>query len=116
MRRVLIIDDDDDFRTIISQVFMNLGYDVVAVESGKKGIELFDKPPHFDLVITDICMPRMDGNAVADHIRNSTKPDTPVVALTGFPDETQKGMFDALLSKPFNLENLKKVIGSFDQE
>jgi CheY-like chemotaxis protein len=73
MHRVLIIEDEQDIRDILSIVLTRLGYDVVAAENGKKGVDLFNNAPFFDLVITDIRMPGMSGNDVAKHIRASRK-------------------------------------------
>ncbi len=110
MRRVLIIEDEQDIRYILSIALARLGYDVVAAENGKEGVDLFNKTPFFDLVITDIRMPGMNGNDVARHIRASRKSDTPLVAITGFPDEIEKKVFDSLLLKPFSLKDFEKVI------
>jgi len=110
MHRVLIIEDEQDIRDILSIVLTRLGYDVVAAENGKKGVDLFNNAPFFDLVITDIRMPGMSGNDVAKLIRASRKSDTPLIAITGFPDEIEKDMFDSSLQKPFSLKDFEKVI------
>ena len=114
MLRILVIDDEQDFHRILSMVLTKLGYDVVVAEDGEKGMELFNEVPHFDLVITNIRMPGMNGNEVARQIKNSNKSDTPLVAITGFADEIQNNMFDSLLLRPFQLEDFKKVARSFD--
>ncbi len=54
MCRVLIIDDEEGFRTILSLFLTRQGYDVVVGENDEKGLKLFNKVPGFDLVITDI--------------------------------------------------------------
>ena len=54
MRRVLIIDDEEGLRTILSLFLTRQGYDVVVAENGQKGLKLCNKVPGFDLVITDI--------------------------------------------------------------
>jgi CheY-like chemotaxis protein len=55
-------------------------------------------------------MPRKDGNAVAKHIRNSRKPDTPIVAITGFGEDIEKGLFNLSLLKPFKVQALMGAI------
>jgi CheY-like chemotaxis protein len=65
------------------------------------------------LVITDIRMPEMDGNAVARHIRGSTESETPIVAITGFSHEADAQLFDFMFMKPFSLEALFKSIELF---
>ena len=54
MPRVLIIDDEEGLRTILSSFLTRQGYDVVVGENDEKGLKLFNKVPGFDLVITDI--------------------------------------------------------------
>ncbi len=54
MRRVLIIDEEEGLRTILSLVLPGQGYDVVVAENGEKGLKLSNKVPGFDLGITDI--------------------------------------------------------------
>jgi len=68
----------------------------------------------FDLVISDIQMPNMDGNEVARYIRNSDKSATPLIAITGFPGDLQKEMFDYSLIKPFSLKDFDLMIRSFE--
>jgi CheY-like chemotaxis protein len=115
MPRVLVIDDEQNIRSVLSRLLKELGYHVEVAEDGEKGIELFDKAGDFDLVITDICMPNVDGNQVARYIRISNKPDTPLVAITGFPEEIQDGLFDSSLTKPFKLEDLSRMVRSVER-
>ena len=114
MRRILVIDDERSIRSIISLLLKGLGYCVEVAENGKEGIEVFHRYGDFDLVITDIRMPNMDGNEVARHIRKSDKPNTVLVAVTGFPEEAQMKMFDFVLTKPFKLEDLRNVMRFFN--
>jgi CheY-like chemotaxis protein len=67
-----------------------------------------------DLVISDIRMPNMDGNEVARYIRNSDKSATPLIAITGFPEEVQPEMFDYSLIKPFSIKDFGFMIRSLD--
>ena len=114
MRRILIIDDAEDLRHVLFKVLTEMGNDVVVAENGEEGIELLNTFPIFDLVLTDVRMPGTDGNAVARYVRTSSKPDTPIVAITAVPDEVEKDVFDASISKPFKIEVLKELIRSFD--
>ncbi|UCH45197.1 MAG: response regulator [Nitrospiraceae bacterium] len=102
MQRILLIDDDEKVSSILSKLLKKIGYDVEVAEDGEKGIKLFDEVSDFDLVISDIRMPNMDGNEVARYIRNSDKSATPLIAITGFPEEVQPEMFDYSLIKPGN--------------
>ena len=93
-------------------ILTELGYDVKVAESGEAGIRLFDMISDFDLVMTDIDMPGMSGNEVGRYIRDSSKSETPLLAITAFPEDIQKDVFNFLLVKPFNLEELQTIIES----
>jgi two-component system response regulator ResD len=113
MHRILVIDDEPNIRSILSALLEKLGYDVEVAEDGEKGVKLFNEMGNFDLVISDIRMPNMDGNEVARYIRNSDKSGTPLIAITAFPEELQQEMFDASLSKPFKLKDFSHMVRSF---
>lgn len=116
MQRILLIEDDRSIRTIIAMLLRNLGHQVEIAEDGEKGIELFTRVGNFDLVITDIRMPRRDGNEVAKHIRTSERAKTPIAAITAYGDEVQKDMFNFSLLKPFRNEELITIIRSLEHE
>ena len=97
----------------LGAVLSDLGYNVEVEENGEEGIQLFNDHADFDLVVTDIRMPKMDGNEVARHIRNSHRANTPLVAITGFPEEVQVELFDYTLVKPFKLEALRGIVAQF---
>ena len=81
-----------------------------AAEDGEEGVELFMKSGNFDLVITDIRMPRKDGNDVAKQIRRTERADTPIIAITAYKDELQMDLFNFSIVKPFRIEDLIKII------
>ncbi|UCF82774.1 MAG: response regulator [Desulfobacteraceae bacterium] len=112
MDNILVIEDQDGLLTFLRETLTIMGYQVKIAHDGEEGIKLFNNREDFDLVITDICMPRMDGNAVAKHIRNSDKPATPIVAITGFGESIEKGLFDISLLKPFKVQALLGAIRS----
>ncbi len=113
MNSILIIDDDDHIGMILSQVLSDQDYQVQYAHNGKEGIKLFNSTCKFDLLITDIRMPEMDGNELARYIRSSTESETPIVAITGFSHEADVELFDFMLMKPFSLEALLKSVELF---
>lgn len=111
MARILLIDDDSQIVTVLSQALRHMGFKVQIACDGDEGIELIDSGYQYDLVITDITMPRMSGNEVAKHIRGSNRPDIPIVAITGFDDSAiDRKLFNSLLMKPFSLDALFHVV------
>jgi CheY-like chemotaxis protein len=110
MAKVLVIDDEKNIRNILQTLLVKLDFKVKVAHDGREGIELFENGHDFDLVITDIRMPRVDGNQVAKHIRGSGRPDTPIVAMSGYGKEIDKGLFDFSITKPFRLETIIDVI------
>ena len=109
MADILVIDDEDGVLSCLSEV----GYRVKEAQDGREGVELFYNGYNFALVITEIDMPGMNGNTVAKYIRRSTKPKTPIVAIAGPGDNTDRELFDFVLMKPFPLKTLHKVIKLF---
>jgi CheY-like chemotaxis protein len=105
--RILLIDDDSQILTSLREALTHVGYEVEVACDGDEGIELIDSGHNCDLVITDITMPRVSGNAVARHIRSSDRRDTPIVAITGFgEDAIERELFNSVLEKPFKLDVL----------
>ena len=113
MAQALVIDDEKNILNILRTVLVKLDFEVKVAHDGREGIELFEDGHDFDLVITDIRMPRENGNQVAKHIRGSDRPNTPIVAMSGYPKEIDKTFFDFSITKPFRLETLINVIKIF---
>jgi CheY-like chemotaxis protein len=112
MKTILIIESDDYIREILCQVLSDFGHQVYYVRNGKEGVELFNSCPEFDLVIIEIHIPDMDGNAVAKHIRASAESSMAIVAITGYADEADRKLFDFVVVKPFSLEVLARIVKS----
>ncbi|MCP4348550.1 MAG: response regulator [Desulfobacterales bacterium] len=111
MCNVLVIDDDSTVSKIIKLLLAKIGCLAEIAGSGAEGIRKFDST-YFDVVITDMQMPEMDGNEVAMHIRNSERHHTPVIGISGNPHLFERNNFDLLLSKPFSKEELVGSITS----
>ena len=105
MYHILVIDDEKDILDIIKEVLSRVGYEVEIASDGQEGIQKFNSG-RFDLVITDIQMPELDGRDVVDHIHNSDRPCTPIIGISGSPWLFDNIQFDAVLTKPFRFEDL----------
>ena len=109
MARILLAEDDTSMREYLQRALQRVGYEVVAVGCGTEAMPLLETE-QFDLLLTDIVMPEMDGIELA---RRATEldPDLKVMFITGFaavalnPDSNAPK--DAkVLSKPFHLREL----------
>jgi DNA-binding NtrC family response regulator len=113
MARILIVDDEQNMRQILTVLLQGQGYDVVSLEAGPEAIELIQKED-FDVLISDIRMQPMDGLELLEQARN-LKPHMSVVMLTAYSSlETavsslKLGAFD-YLPKPFKVPELLEVI------
>ena len=113
MERILVIDDDKGILDSVSKILKYSGYEVEVAHDGEEGVRLFSIAYRFDCVVTDINMPKMNGNEVAERIRNSEKADIPLIAIRGFGEEgINKTLFNASLPKPFKLITLIGLIKS----
>lgn len=108
MVRILLAEDDDAMRQYLARALEKSGYDVVAVDRGTAALRLI-APDAFDLLLTDIVMPEMDGIELAQQAA-TIAPDMRVMFITGFAAVTLKAgksMPQAkVLSKPFHLRDL----------
>ena len=111
--KILVVDDDDTIRDVVSKMLCRLGFEVSSADSAESGLALFFKNK-FDLVITDFNMSGMDGIHLAYYIKEKS-PATQVVLMTG--DEKQvilskiKGTAVAkALFKPFTLTEMDVTV------
>ena len=113
IKRVLIVEDEDSLRYILSEIVSSMGFDVAVARNGKEGLHLFRENP-FDMVLTDLRMPFMDGISMSRHIRERSC-HTPIILLTGENKEhvfrlVQRTQVDSILFKPFRLEDIEKTV------
>lgn len=112
----LVVDDNETMRSVVSRMLAKMGLKVLAVENGEKGIDLFLNN-RFDLVITDLTMPGMDGINLARQIKKIA-PQTAIILMTGHHSgEVQPTVadnpVDHILFKPFSFavfqDTLQKI-------
>jgi two-component system cell cycle response regulator CpdR len=107
--KILLAEDDNDMRRFLVRALSNAGYEVASFDNGRSAYERLREEP-FELLLTDIVMPEMDGIELA---RRATEidPDLKVMFITGFAAvalnaATQAPKEAKILSKPFHLRDL----------
>ena len=109
MVRILLAEDDDSMRLYLVRALERVGYSVTAVDRGTAAVPLLESE-NFDLLLTDIVMPEMDGIELAQRCA-VVAPGTRVMFITGFAAVALNPDSDApkdasVLSKPFHLKDL----------
>jgi two-component system chemotaxis response regulator CheY len=117
--RVLVIDDEANFRKLLHMMLQKGGYDVVEAEDGAQALEILRANPNLlliDVIICDIRMPHVNGYEAVTRFRQEF-PSIPVVVLTGFPDPMmatsllQQGVA-AYRPKPIERDKLLAVVAN----
>ena len=111
--RILVVEDEEDVRDILSHILIKGGHEVETANDGIRGIEMFEKK-EFDLVFTDLGMPGMSGWQVAEKVKSINK-NTSVVLITGWSlelneSETEKSKVDFIVNKPFEVKQILKLV------
>ncbi|MEA2030281.1 MAG: response regulator [candidate division Zixibacteria bacterium] len=114
VKNVMVVDDDDMFRQMLSETLRLNDFIPTSVEGGKEALKELENG-QVDTVITDIKMPEMDGITLLKRIK-SKYPDLPVILITGFfiDDNTISGsdsvQADGFLKKPFDSERIVQLL------
>jgi CheY-like chemotaxis protein len=115
-QRVLVVDDVTDVTEMIALFLKHAGYEVTTANSAGSALELASDRC-FDLIISDIGMPEMNGYQLAESLRALTDyQTTPLIAVTGYTEYDDRGRslsagFDAHLTKPINPSQLLELVG-----
>jgi two-component system CheB/CheR fusion protein len=113
--RVLVVDDSEDTTEMVQHLLEMSGATVKVASSGLEALQLA-RENHYDVVLSDISMPGMDGFELLSKLRKLPgKENVPAVALTGFgrPEDVQRATregFFAHLTKPFDIETLATLL------
>jgi CheY-like chemotaxis protein len=117
--KILIVDDEELTRNMLSQLLIKEGYNAVSVESGEKALDLL-KEEEFQIIFSDLKMPGMDGIELLKAVK-SIKPHVYVIMITAYATiETavtsmKIGAYD-YIRKPFKLEQIKGMIHNIEDD
>lgn len=117
-RRILVIEDNQDNMTLISDVLLSLNYEVIQATDGEQGVKTAteEKP---DLILMDLSLPRMDGWTATRQIKaNPELKQIPIIALTahammGDRERALEAGCDDYVSKPINLRELASKLAQY---
>ena len=115
MPRVLIADDEDSMRTLVARAIAMDGHATVTAEDGAEALDILVREQGaFDLLLTDIQMPVMDGIALALTAARDF-PELTILLMTGFADQRERAhglnaIAHDVISKPFSVPDLQRAI------
>ncbi|MCO5132540.1 MAG: response regulator [Xanthobacteraceae bacterium] len=115
MPRVLIADDEDSMRILVARAVAMDGHHTVTAEDGAEALDILAREDGaFDLLLTDIKMPVMDGIALALAVARDF-PDLTVLLMTGFADQRERAsnlsaIVHDVVTKPFSVADIRAAV------
>jgi DNA-binding NtrC family response regulator len=111
--RLLIVDDEKDLRTLLSDVLLTQGYEISSAEDGEEAIAMLQRDK-YDLTLLDLQMPNVDGIQVLKFIKEHS-PKTRAIVLTGYADlkhamEAKEFGASDFIGKPYKLHDVLSTI------
>ncbi|WP_395394182.1 ATP-binding protein [Novosphingobium sp. BL-8A] len=111
---ILLVEDEDPVRIVAERALTRQGYQVTCARDGEEGLELVQQGGRFDLVVSDVVMPTLDGPAMAREVRRIA-PGLPVLFMSGYAEEQLRkeiGIANAwFMPKPFSVQQLSEKVG-----
>ena len=107
--KILLVEDEDTVRAVAERALTRQGYEVTSACDGEEGLEYVRLGRRYDLVVSDVVMPVMDGPAMAKEIRTLV-PDLPVLFMSGYAEEQLRNEIDLekmyFIPKPFSVQQI----------
>ena len=115
---ILLVEDEDMVRAVAERALTRQGYTVVTASEGEEALGLLaeqaDKEDKFDMIVSDVVMPNMDGPTMARHVRKDY-PDLPILFMSGYAEEQLRKSIDLdkvnFLPKPFSVAQIAEAVG-----
>ncbi len=112
--KLLIIDDNQEILTVLTNFFTKKRFDVVSASNGLDALKHIErKAAFFDLIITDLVLPNISGVAIISIVKKKF-PQTPIIAITGWGEHPEslarEAHADVVLEKPFKLPEVEKWV------
>ncbi|QUL39323.1 response regulator [Erythrobacter sp. JK5] len=117
--KVLLVEDEDMVRAVAERALSRAGYEVTACPGGEEGLSAIAEGGEFDLIVSDVVMPGMDGPAMVRAIRKQ-RPDIPVLFMSGYAEEQLRKDIDIpdmhFIPKPFSVAAIGDKVAAVMQE
>lgn len=116
MARLLVAEDDEAVRAFLEKAFELDGHTVMTAEDGAMALDVLNQEGGaFDLLLTDIQMPVMDGIALALSVVRDY-PDLPILLMTGYANQRERAhgleaLVEDVIMKPFSLADIREAVG-----
>ncbi|MCB1507376.1 MAG: response regulator [Hyphomicrobiaceae bacterium] len=116
MARILVAEDEPSVRDFLKAALALDGHAVEAAADGAEAYEVLKGDPAFDLLLTDIQMPMMDGIALALNVARD-HPDLPILLMTGYAHQRERAhgldtLVKDVVMKPFTLDEIRKAVAA----
>lgn len=111
VHRILVLDDDEIMRDLLNVLLSLEGYTVAFAHSGENALEKLRESEAYDLVLTDLHMPGLEGEELARALRDALPSPTLLIAMSGSqPSAELRSLFDAFILKPFDVQLLRDAM------
>ncbi|MBY6128568.1 response regulator [Qipengyuania aquimaris] len=112
--KLLLVEDEDMVRAVAERALTRAGYQVTTASDGEEGLaEIANGDTEFDLIVSDVVMPAMDGPAMARAIRK-VKPNIPILFMSGYAEEQLRNNIDIdnmhFIPKPFSVQQINAKV------
>lgn len=111
--RVLLVEDEEPVRMVAERALTRAGYTVVTASDGEEGLEKVQGGGAFDVIVSDVVMPSMDGPAMAREIRKIA-PELPILFMSGYAEDHLRREIDMdamyFIPKPFSVQELSDKV------
>jgi two-component system cell cycle sensor histidine kinase/response regulator CckA len=117
--KILLVEDEDMVRAVAERALSRAGYEITACPGGEEGLAAIAKSQEFDLVVSDVVMPGMDGPSMVRAIREQ-RPDMPVLFMSGYAEEALRKDIDIpdmhFIAKPFSVAAISDKVSDVMRE
>jgi two-component system cell cycle sensor histidine kinase/response regulator CckA len=111
--RILIVEDEDMVRAVTEQALLRQGYEVETANDGAQALEMFATGKRYDLVVSDVVMPNLDGPSMARRLRE-TYGEIRLLFISGYAEEQLRESISldnvAFLAKPFSVRQIAEAV------